>query len=229
MRLRRAAFSRRSIASLCAVSAVVVSWLTPAPTRAASVRELEVTRDEHGYRVASEAFLNAPPPAVFAVLTAYESFDRISSVYEASGFMAPASDGTPIVYTRVAACLLFFCKSIRRVERLEVDAPTYIRTTALPAHSDVVHSRSEWVLTAEDGGTRVTYFMEMKPAFPVPVAIGAWLLKRSLRKHGELVVHRVEELARQTTPGDQDDRQLHTGRLMLAERSTLDRARGTRK
>jgi hypothetical protein len=85
-------------------------------------------------------------------------------------------------------CLLFFGTSMRRVERLETDAPGFIRTTALPEQSDVAYGQSEWILEPEAGGTRVTHRLTIQPAFRVPPVLGPWLLRKGLRKHGAAAV-----------------------------------------
>ena len=181
--------AKRRIVSLAA------ALLASSFARAATIEELDVQRDGACYRISSVAYVDAAPDAVFQVLTDYEAFQRISSVYKESRFLAPHPDGTPIVYTRMKGCLLFFCTSMRRVERLETDAPGFIRTTALTEQSDVAYGQSEWILEPEAGGTRVTHRLTMQPDFWVPPVLGPWLLRRSLRKHGAAAVDRIEELA----------------------------------
>jgi Polyketide cyclase / dehydrase and lipid transport len=170
---------------------------------AATIRSLEVKRLNGRYEFVSDTFLDAPPAAIFTVLTDYNNnrFGRISSVYKESRYMPPAPDGTPLVYTRVEGCLLFFCKTMRRVERMETVAPTFIRTTALPEQSDFRYSRSEWKLEPEGDGTRVKYRLTMEPAFWVPPIVGPWFLKRNILRGGERAVNRIEALARELGEG----------------------------
>ena len=161
----------------------------------ATIRSLDVSEQRGRYAVIADTFLDAPADEIFAVLMDYDRLDRISSVYKESGFMEPASDGTLIVYTRMAGCMLFFCMNMRRVERLEAEEPRFIRTTTLPEQSDFSYSRSEWLLEPEADGTRVTYRLEMEPDFWVPPVIGPWLIKRTLLRGGGHAVNRIERLA----------------------------------
>jgi len=186
---------RKLLALLASAAAGVAS--------AASIRTLDVEQVDGRYQFASDTFLDASPAAVFAVLTDYDAnhFGRISSIYKESRYMPPAADGTPLVYTRVQGCLLFFCKTMRRVERLETVAPNFIRTTALPSQSDFRYSRSEWVLEPEGRGTLVKYRLEMEPAFWVPPVVGPWVLKETLIRGGESAVNRIEALARERGEG----------------------------
>jgi hypothetical protein len=168
-----------------------------APVCAAVLNDLEITRDSARYELTADVLMDASPEAIFQVLTDYDRFDRISSIYKESSYLEPAEDGTPLVYTRVEGCLLFFCMNMRRVERLETRWPQWIRTTALPERSDFHFSQSEWVLVPEGDGTRVSYRLEMEPDFRVPPVIGPWVLKRRLLSGGARAVKRIERLAQE--------------------------------
>ncbi len=165
---------------------------------AGELRFLDVTRDGGRYELVAETLLDAPAEDIFAVLIDYEDggFGRISSVYKESDYLEPAPDGTPIVYTRMEGCVLRFCKSMERVERLEVDEPHYIRTVALPEQSDFEFSVSEWELRPVEGGTEVKYRLVFDPDFWVPPVIGPLVLKHQLKAGGERAIYRIERLAR---------------------------------
>lgn len=176
---------------LLLLTSLTVGW-------AATIRDVQIERKDGRYVLESNTFLDAPPNAVFRVLTDYDQFARISSVFEESRFAGSDDDGTPLVYTRVEGCVWFFCKTMERVERLEFEAPDFIATTALPARSDFLYSRSEWQLSPEgEHGTRVMYRLEMEPDFWVPPVLGPMLIKRKLVKGGEDAVTRIEDLAQQ--------------------------------
>lgn len=186
---------------------VLVASAASLPAFAAVIHSLDVTRDSGRYELVAETHLDAPAEEIFDVLTDYEDgrFGRISSVYKESDYLEPAEDGTPIVYTRMEGCLAFFCKSMRRVERLEADEPHSITTTTLPERSDFKYSRSQWTLEpADDGSTEVTYRLVMEPDFWVPPLIGPWLLERTLMKGGTRAITRIERLAR-GLPGEPVD------------------------
>lgn len=165
---------------------------------AATIRDLDISREDGRYSLVADTYLAAPPQAIFDVLVDYERFNRISSVYKEHGYLEPRPDGTPVVYTLMEGCVLgnVFCKSMRRVETLETRAPYFIRTTALPERSDFEHSISEWHLEPSGDGTKVVYKLEMEPDFFVPPVIGPWFLKRTLMKGGTNAVNRIERIAR---------------------------------
>ena len=187
MRWRRAALS-------LVIAASVTSFAF-----GATLRSIDVDREKGRYTLYAETFLNAAPIDIYEVLLDYDRFNRISRVYKEHGYLEPAADGTPIVYTRMEGCLLFYCLNMRRVERLETEGPSYIRTVTLPEQSDFTYSMSEWELEPEANGTRMTYLLVMEPDFWVPPIIGPWYLRRVLKRGGLRTINRIESLARGET------------------------------
>ena len=186
--------SLRKTFLLVAIGACYVSSSLPA-----TLRTVDVSRRQDRYRVAADTHLAAPPEAVYKVLLDFDNdrYQRISEIYKESSYLPPDSDGTPLVYTRVEGCLMRYCRSMRRVERLEVVTPQFIRSRTIPERSDFKYSLSEWSFTAEDGGTRVTYKMEMEPNFWLPPFVGPWFLKRTLLRGAPAAIEQIELLAQQ--------------------------------
>ena len=154
--------SFRKTLLLVAISACYVT-----SSRPATLRTVDVSRDQDRYRVVADTHLDASPEAIYKVLLDFDGdrYQRISEIYKESSYLPPDSDGTPLVYTRVEGCLMLFCRSMSRVERLEVVTPQFIRSRTVPERSDFKYSLAEWTFAAEGAGTRVTYLMEMEPNF----------------------------------------------------------------
>jgi hypothetical protein len=182
----------RKIVLLIVFSACYVSPGVPA-----TLREVDVSRRQDRYRVVADTHLDASPAAIYKVLLDFDNdrYQRISEIYKESSYLPPDGDGTPLVYTRVEGCLLGFCRSMRRVERLEVVTPRFIRSRTVPERSDFKYSMSEWTFVAEGDGTRVTYLMEMEPDFVLPPFVGPWLLKRTLMQGAPAAIDQIELLA----------------------------------
>jgi hypothetical protein len=183
-------------AAAVALGVILATWVA----RAATLESVIVRYEAGRYALDADAFMAAPREAIFVILTDYDRFGRISTAYKEYGFLDPATDGTPVVFTRMEGCVLIFCRSLMRVELLESEAPGLIRTITLPEQSDFEHSVSEWRLEPEDGGTRVLYHLEMVPAFWVPPIIGPWILQRKLQIGGARAVERIERLAQELSP-----------------------------
>jgi hypothetical protein len=166
---------------------------------AGKLRSIDVSKDSGRFHLIADTHLNAPPEAIRHVLLDFDhdAYQRISEVYKESGYLQPDSDGTPIVYTRVEGCVLFFCRSLRRVERLEVATPTMIRTETLPEQSDFKYAVSEWHLDPEGDGTKLMYWMDLEPSFWLPPFVGPWFLKRTLLHGAPQAVDKIEELAQE--------------------------------
>lgn len=164
---------------------------------AAEVRSIDIEHDGERYRLVSTSHFDASREDVYAALIDYDRLTEISAAIEDSHYLDATDAGLPLVYTRIGACMLFFCKTVEKVERLEADRPCYIATTALPAQSNVRYSRSEWLLTqADDGGTRVIYRLGFEPDFWVPPFIGPYVIRKMLRKEGVAAVQVIEDMAR---------------------------------
>jgi len=172
----------------------------------ATLDRVEITQDDGRYHVLANSFVNAPPSAVHTVLLNFDddAYAEISEIYKESAYLEPDGDGTPIVFTHVEGCLLLFCRSMRRVERLEVVTPRLIRTRVVPDRSDFRYAMSEWVLEPESGGTRVTYSMTVQPDFELPPLVGPLFLRRFLLRGGVDAIDRIEELAAEIAAAQRD-------------------------
>jgi hypothetical protein len=186
--------SFRKTLLLVAIGVCYVSASMPA-----TLRTVDVSRRQDRYRVVADTHLDASPEAIYKVLMDFDGdrYQRISEIYKESSYLPPDSDGTPLVYTRVEGCLLRYCRSMSRVERLEVVTPQFIRSRTVPERSDFKYSMSEWTFEREGEGTRVTYLMEMEPNFWLPPFVGPWFLKRTLLKGAPAAIHQIELLAQQ--------------------------------
>lgn len=182
----------RAAAALSALGAAALA-------AAATIDGLDVTKQRGLYSLEANAKLDATPESIYAVLTDFDgnAYSRISRAYKESRYLDPADDGTPIVYTRMEGCLLWHCMTLERTERLETQAPRWIKSTALPESSNFKHAISEWVLEPDGDGTMMSYKVELEPDFFVPPVIGPWYLKRTLSQGGLRAVTRIERLARE--------------------------------
>jgi len=164
----------------------------------ADLRSISVEHEGARYLLQSNTHYDATAIAIFQVMTDFEHLDQLSKNIIESRNLEPDEDGTPLVFTRVRGCAMFICRSLIRVERLEIEAPYHIVTTAIAERSNVHYSRSEWQLkNDENGGTSVSYSLELEPGFWVPPLIGPLIIKRMLIRDGTRAADRIEAIAQQ--------------------------------
>lgn len=164
---------------------------------AASLDNIDITRDGDRFHLVADSYVEASPAAIRTVLLDFEddNYARISDAYLRSEYLEPDSDGTPIVHTLVEGCVLLFCRTLNRVERLEIIEPLFVRSRVVPEQSDFNYAMSEWTLEPEAGGTRMTYRASVEPSFWFPPFVRPSILRRILMRSGEEAIERIEELA----------------------------------
>jgi hypothetical protein len=167
----------------------------PAAAGAAEFRSLEFVKDGDRYRVLSDVYLEAPGKGVYDVLTDYEGFPRLSSVFVEGRVLEPIQAGQGVVFLHMKGCVLFFCRDVRLVEILDVVPSSRIVATVDPDRSDLHFGRAIWDLSEVPGGTLVRYELEMEPQFWIPPVIGPLIIKAALRSRGIRAARRLEALA----------------------------------
>ena len=108
---------------------------------AVDFRTLDVSRQGDIYRVQAEVYLAAPPQAVFAVLTDYDHFTRISASVVESRKVQQLDPATTLVYTDTKVCALFYCRHVKELQRITETPPADVASVVLPEKSDNVKSR----------------------------------------------------------------------------------------
>jgi hypothetical protein len=92
-------------------------------------------------------------------------------------------------------CVLFFCREVEIVEFLKVEPPSRIVAIVDPERSDLHYGQASWSLAPAEGGTLVTYELDMRPQFWIPPVIGPLIIKAALRYRGLRAARRLEALA----------------------------------
>jgi hypothetical protein len=93
------------------------------------------------------------------------------------------------------ACVLFLCKTVRRVQDVALQPNGDITASAVPALSDFSRAEEHWRIIPQGSGTRIHYDAQLVPDFFVPPMLGPWLLKRAIRRDLLGAAARIESLA----------------------------------
>jgi len=166
---------------------------------AARVDDLFVAHEKGVFTVRGTFIIDAPPAAVRAVLTDFEHLGRLTPAILESHVVGSEA-GAALVATRSRACAGWFCRELKKVERVEVGADTIV-ATALPAQSNVVMSVTRWRLSRAGSGTRVAWESRFDPLFMVPPLFGPALIKRALAREAAVHADAIERSARAAPPG----------------------------
>lgn len=163
----------------------------------AEISEVDVHHDGGRYFLSLEAYLEAPPSAVFEVITDYENIYGLHRRIRESRIIRRIDPRTVEVFTLVKGCVAaVFCKSVRRVERIVETPPTELLATVIPAQSDLASGSVRWRLEPSGAGTLLRYDSDMEPDFWVPGLLGDGLLKMSIRRTTQEMIREVEARAR---------------------------------
>lgn len=173
----------------------VLAMLT-GPAMAVEIISASVERRNGHYHVSGVSIVQASPEFVFRTIMDYDNFHKLAGGLAETRFVDSEVEGELLGYTRFESCLLFFCKTVEKLERIEATPYTEIRTEALPEQSDFEFNQTRWILAPEGDGTRLTYEAEFEPDFWMPPVIGSWVIRRKLIASADLIGLRIEYLAK---------------------------------
>jgi hypothetical protein len=150
----------------------------------------------HEYRVELDLVLHASPARVEAILRDYDNYPALDASILESKILSRPDAMTVLLYTKLRACSGVFCRTVKRVERVQ-ESPLELLAVVVPAQSDVLSGRTHTVLQTLDGRTRVRYQTSVAPKFWVPGFIGRPLMLRTLREASLDLFRHIETRANQ--------------------------------
>ncbi|MEA3643475.1 MAG: SRPBCC family protein [Lamprobacter sp.] len=152
---------------------------TALETRAADLLMLQISESEKRYRIEARFLVDAPLAVVHALLTDYEQLSRLSpSILESEVVGAPTPTQVR-VSTRIRACVLIHCQTLKRVEDVS-ESPTRLVAVIVPEQSNFAAGRTEWLLTPLEDSVRVDYRAQLEPGFQLFPLVGPALMKAGL-------------------------------------------------
>jgi len=199
----------RFIQCLFVFSLALVSVTTDAST----VTYADVIRKRKVFYLDSTLEVNAPRDVMFKLLTDYNRMQYFSNGFVDSKHFPPNEEGEVKVYLHLKGCVSFFCRHVKKMEKLETQGLEKITTTLIPEESyNVKRIESTWDLNdiqipMIDGialptatvfysnGTKIRYRMVFQPDFWVPPVIGGYLVKKALVSDGTQILNRMEKYA----------------------------------
>jgi len=172
---------------------LALAWRT---AEAARIDRLDVEREGDAYRVVMDATIDAPTPAVWAVLTDLAHLGKLSPAFREVKLLDGGPAGTERVRTLTRFCALFICRNINQVQDFSRPGPRRLHALVDPAVSDLREGEADWRLRAQGGGARLLFESRIVPRFWVPPLIGPWMIRRSLAEQAQVVLASLERIAR---------------------------------
>lgn len=173
--------------------------LLASPLHAAEMLSIEVDHDEGIYTMSSKVWFDASVEQVFEIFRSWDHSTKFSSAIVESRDLPPDDQGRAQYYVRNKGCVLFFCTSFERQGFVESEINVSINAYGDPEVSDFSLMNEAWQFETRDGGTVVTYDLEMSPKFWVPPVIGPYFIKRKFKNNGDQAIARIELLAKDVT------------------------------
>ena len=146
------------------------------------------------YRLTLVTVVEASRERVQAVLRDYRNYPKLDPRILEARVMERTGPNEVVLYTKLRACFGVFCRTIKRVERVE-EGDNDLRASVLPDQSDATQGETRTQLTALNGRTRITYSTQIAPGFWIPPFIGRALMLRTLREASVDLFRRVEQQA----------------------------------
>lgn len=174
---------------------LITGLLFPALAAPATILRTEATHDGDRYKLTFEVVLNAERDKVWSIMTDYNRLTRVSKVIVESRILKKEDENRHRVGVTLHACVLIFCKTMKKVVDIQAWPQNDIIVIGDPALSDFSYSVERWRVVAEGAKTRLYYSAEMVPDFFIPPLIGPWLMKSFLQKEIKATAIQVEALA----------------------------------
>jgi hypothetical protein len=182
----RPVFRGRTLARYGALLGMLACALALSPATRAQAFELvsvEAAREGEAFQLRIDARFDATPAQLLAVLTDYDrlhELDRRITATRALGAVDADADAEE-VYSSFEGCMLVFCRSMHRVERVRVHGNSLLAED-VPDRGSFQEGRTHWRLSPRGAGARLEYEAHFVPAFRVPPFIGRALVARFVER-----------------------------------------------
>jgi hypothetical protein len=162
---------------------------------ALDLHSADATYADGVFQVSFEGVLDAPAPSIEAVLFDYARYRQLDPRIKSAESLGPQPDGSQLVRTLINACAGPFCRTVKRVERVQHE-PGLLLATVVPELSDMSRGVASTRFQAMGERTLVIYHAEFEPDFWVPGLVGHYFGVRALRASIVQMFGNVEHAAR---------------------------------
>jgi Polyketide cyclase / dehydrase and lipid transport len=157
----------RAAGIVTTIAGAIVAGMS-ASACALEVSQLDVSHEKSRFTVEAVAHVDVPIQTAYDILTDYGHLDLLDSQVLESRVLERPEPNVVVVWMRVRGCIVFVCRELEQVERIEEDAPNAISLAVLPERSDVKFETASWRLEATATGTKLYYSLQVEPGSWVP-------------------------------------------------------------
>lgn len=185
---------RHLVAAVC-----VLAGAAPG-AHAAEILDAVVDVEENRYEVRFAVILNGEVDRLKRIITDHETLTALSPTVVQSRVLTGRSGGEARIEVTLRPCvLLVFCKTIRKVSDVRVDAGgSRVQYRIVPALSDFDRGSETITLEHEPAGNgprvRFVYSAVLEPKFFVPPVVGPWLIRRQIIEDLRTSSRRAQEI-----------------------------------
>jgi hypothetical protein len=148
---------------------------------ALTIDTLDVTSQDHTFKVQMKFKIAASVDQIIAVLTDYGYPDRLSPKVTKKDVIS-RSEKTTRVRIEFRSCVFLYCKDLILTQDVTANAGAIYAET-IPELSDFLSGSMHWLVSPDgNGGSHIIYIAVMEPDIFIPPFIGEPLIRTRLRR-----------------------------------------------
>jgi ribosome-associated toxin RatA of RatAB toxin-antitoxin module len=174
----------------CLLLACALPAMAQAPGLEVAVKRVDAD-DQHLYQVEASGVVQAPPSAVWQILTDYERMSEFVPDLQTSRVLS--RNGNRVIVEQFGvARLLFIRRAIHLIVQVTEQPMEAIDIGLVTGDMKIYTCRWELIPIPETGGTRLVYTGKLAPKFYVPGILGTNIIRSDIERMMKAVLERLE-------------------------------------
>lgn len=179
---------------------IVMVLCCSSSTYAMTVKHTDIRHQNGRYYIQFNVLIEADKNTVASLMDDYSRWPEWSSVVSKVAILKQTDGRTSLVKLKLNSCLLFICKSLKKLQTVTRVAPGHLVTLTTKDNKDFKYAREVWHASAVGPRTRLVYDAVMEPDFFVPPLMGRWLISSRIRKALQQSIAKLEQMAHHSAP-----------------------------
>jgi ribosome-associated toxin RatA of RatAB toxin-antitoxin module len=188
----------RKMVIICMLSIAGLLFF-PLAAQSADVLRSSVTRQDDRYLMHMETVVQAPISKVHSLLKDYKNFTRFNSIFKQVKLVGNLDGGGVRMGVRSEFCILVICQHFDWIQDVQFLPDGNISITIVPDQGDFRQGNGHWRLFPVEGGTRLSFDLDLTPKYWIPPVFGMLLAQK---KFSEDVFKFAQELERMAVSKD---------------------------